>query len=105
MEHRYTLQIRELVVYSFLVFGVLLDQFSTRYGLSLGFVEANPLAHWLMGTGLWFIVDLLLILIIAGLTVFLSKKLENNGRILLIYPLLFGLVRASVGLRNLNLIF
>jgi hypothetical protein len=105
MEHHYTLNIKEVIAYSFLVFGVLLDQFSTRYGLSLGFVEANPIASWLMGTGLWFTIDLVLIMVITGLTAYLSKRFQNYGRILLIYPLLFGLLRASIGLRNLNLIF
>jgi hypothetical protein len=105
MEHHYTISIGEVISYSFLVFGVLLDQFSTKYGLSLGFVEANPLAVLLMGTGLWFIVDVFLIVVIAWLTAYLSKRLEDKGRILLIYPFLFGLMRASAGIRNLNLIF
>jgi hypothetical protein len=84
--------------------GVLLDQITTRYGLHIGYYEANPVALWLIGEGLWFMVDLMLLISIIGLTMYISEKIEFVSKMAFFYPFLLGLLRIYAGIRNLGLI-
>jgi hypothetical protein len=95
---------RNLLAYSVMVGGVLLDQLTTRYGLYIGYYEANPVALWLMGEGLWFTVDIMLLVSIIGLTMYISEKLEFASKMAFFYPFLLGSLRIYAGIRNLGLI-
>ena len=95
---------RNILAYSTMVCGVLLDQLTTRYGLNIGYYEANPVALWLMGEGLWFTVDLMLLISIIGLTTYLIEKIEFVRKMAFFYPFLLGSIRIYAGIRNLGLI-
>jgi len=96
-------QPRTLLAYSIMVTGVLLDQVTTRYGLHIGYYESNPIALWLMGAGLWLIIDIMLLVSIIGLTIYISEKIEPIRRFVYFYPFFLGLIRMYAGIRNLGL--
>lgn len=104
MEYQPSFRSRDFFAYLTLVGGVLFDQFTTRYGLYIGYSETNPVASWLMSAGLWSIVDFMLLVSIIGLTIYVSEKLEKVRRVVFIYPFFFGLVRLYAGIHNLGLI-
>lgn len=104
MEQQYTIHSRDFYAYLILVSGVMLDQLTTRYGLKIGYAEGNPVASWLIGAGLWLIVDLMLLVSVIGLTAYISEKVGKTGRVLLLYPIVFGLIRLYAGIRNLGII-
>jgi hypothetical protein len=103
MEKQPSVTPREFLAYAVLVVGVVMDQFTTRYGLLVGFQESNPVASWLIQTGLWFIVDFMLVVSVIGLSIYVCERLEKVRDFVFFYPFIFGLVRLYAGVRNLGL--
>jgi hypothetical protein len=98
----------KFTVVSMIVFasGCLLDHLTTGYGLSLPYIsEMNPSVLFLIESGIWHVVEVLLISsgICSGYFTILSK---SDGLIGASTIGLFsgGLFRLFAGLHNLNLI-
>jgi hypothetical protein len=88
-----------------LLIGALGDWFSTRLGLSLGFVEGNYIAKMLMSTGSWIQTDFI-ILLICFTVPFLVNQItdEKTPKQLFWMPLAAGLLKLGVSVWNLTLI-
>ncbi len=86
--------------------GVLLDQFSTRFGLkNPNIIEMNNYAVIMMDYGIWIIVDLLAVFITILLTHFIIKFWNFKYRQLIaLFPYTFGVFKLLTGLSNISLI-
>ena len=86
--------------------GVLLDQFSTRFGLkNPNIIEMNNYAVIMMDYGMWIVIDLLAVLITILLTHFLIKCWNFKYRqIIALFPFTFGVLKLVTGLSNISLI-
>ncbi len=86
--------------------GVLLDQFSTRFGLkNPNIIEMNNYAVIMMDYGIWVIVDLLAVFITILLTHFIIKFWNFKYRQLIaLFPYTFGVFKLLTGLSNISLI-
>lgn len=86
--------------------GVLLDQFSTRFGLiNPNIIEMNNYAVIMMDYGIWIIVDLLAVFITILLTHFIIKFWNFKYRQLIaLFPYTFGVLKLLTGLSNISLI-
>ena len=86
--------------------GVLLDQFSTRFGLkNPNIIEMNNYAVIMMDYGIWIIVDLLAVFITILLTHFIIKLWNFKYRQLIaLFPYTFGVLKLLTGLSNISLI-
>lgn len=105
MEFRFRFIEWEAPSYIIALFGVFLDHFSTRLGLSLGLVETNLNAVALMNAGLWLIVDIVLLVGILSTTYLIIHHTEERYRgLMIVFPLLIGFCRMAAAVFNFNLI-
>lgn len=86
--------------------GVLLDQFSTRFGLkNPNIIEMNTYTVIMMDYGIWLIIDLLAVFITILLTHFIIKFWNFKYRqIIALFPYTFGVLKLLTGLSNISLI-
>jgi len=86
--------------------GVLLDQFSTRFGLkNPNIIEMNTYTVIMMDYGIWLIIDLLAVFITILLTHFIIKFWNFKYRQLIaLFPYTFGVLKLLTGLSNISLI-
>ena len=86
--------------------GVLLDQFSTRFGLkNPNIIEMNTYAIIMMDYGIWIIIDLLVVIITILLTHSIIKFWNFKYRqIIALFPFTFGVLKLLTGLSNISLI-
>ena len=98
----------KFVMFSYLLsfIGVLLDQFSTRFGLrNLNIIELNPYSVIMMDYGIWLIIDLMAVLVTILLTHYIIKFWDFKFRQLLaLFPFSFGVLKLVTGLSNIFLI-
>jgi hypothetical protein len=88
-----------------LLIGALGDWFSTRLGLSLGFVEGNRVAQMLMSTGLWIQTDFIMVLLCFTIPLLVNRITNNEmPKKLFWLPLVAGLLKLGVSVWNLTLI-
>ncbi len=88
-----------------LLFSALGDWISTRIGLSLGFMEGNHLAAFLMSQNKWVEVDATLILICFAIPFLVNRFSDDKApRNLFLFPLMAGLLKLGVSLWNVSLI-
>lgn len=96
------------VKYSYLLsfIGVLIDQFSTRFGLkNPNIIEMNTHTVIMMDYGIWIIIDLLAVCITILLTHFIIKFWNFKYRqIIALFPFTFGVLKFVTGLSNISLI-
>jgi len=96
------------VKYSYLLsfIGVLIDQFSTRFGLkNPNIIEMNTHTVIMMDYGIWIIIDLLAVFITILLTHFIIKFWNFKYRqIIALFPYTFGVLKLLTGLSNISLI-
>ena len=105
MEPRFRLSEWEAPSYIIAVVGVLLDHFSTHLGLSQGLSEANVYAAALIDSGLWLIVDTVLIFGILSTTYLIIHHTEERFRwLMLVFPLVLGFFRMAAAIFNFNLL-
>ena len=96
----------ELLMMTVFTSGCIVDHITTFYGLSLPtIVEVNPVVLMLIGSGVWHVVEVLIIAagIFSGLVASSSKS-----RILIAFSMIslamVGLVRLYAGIHNIVLI-
>lgn len=95
----------EPVAYLLLIVGALGDWASTRFGISLGLVEGNPLAASLMSSGHWMMTDFLFVVVCILVPYILNRVVKTRVAGYFIgFPLVAGIVKIGVSLLNLNLI-
>lgn len=88
-----------------LLMGALGDWFSTRLGLSLGFVEGNMVAQILISTGSWIQTDFILVLLCFTIPLLVNRITNNEmPKKLFWLPLVAGLLKIGVSVWNLTLI-
>jgi len=96
------------VKYSYLLsfIGVLIDQFSTRFGLkNPNIIEMNTHTVIMMDYGIWIIIDLLAVFITILLTHFIIKFWNFKYRqIIALFPFTFGVLKFVTGFSNISLI-
>jgi uncharacterized membrane protein len=88
-----------------LIFGALSDWVSTEIGLSLGMVEGNTIAAFLMSQNKWIEVDAILIFVCFIVPFLVSRfSEEKTPKNLFLFPLVAGLLKLGVSLWNISLI-
>ena len=96
--------VQNLAFYT-LMFGALGDWVSTRIGLSLGFMEGNRLAAFLMSQNKWIEVDAILIFVCFVIPFLVNRFSHDRApRNLFLFPLVAGLLKLGVSLWNISLI-
>jgi len=85
--------------------GVILDQLSTRIGLTHPMIyEANHHVKILLDYGLWFYVDITIIIImILVCNLVVDNWNFKNRRVVFFGPLTYGVLKTITGIRNLSL--
>ena len=98
-----------LLKLSYLVsfFGVILDQLSTRIGLTHPIVfETNMSTAYLIGNGLWLYADILALLVCISVSYFFIKRSSFKFRFVIMFlPFTFGFLKVITGISNLLLYF
>jgi hypothetical protein len=95
----------EPVAYILLIVGALGDWVSTRFGISLGLVEGNPVAASLISSGQWIQTDFLFMAACILVPFVLNRIMKTRLSSYFIgFPLVAGIVKIGVSLWNLNLI-
>lgn len=93
------------VAFLVLICGSVGDWVSTRFGLSIGLIEGNPIALELMASGSWIQVDMVMVLICILIPLIVSRFIDSRkGKLLLGFPLVAGLMKIGVAAWNLSLI-
>ncbi len=97
----------EGVAYKLVTLGIILDHLSTRIGLLNPMIkELNPFTVMLSQRGLWLPFDIFMLCISVGLPALLIQKTNLAGRkVILLFPLLFGVARLGAAVHNMALIF
>ena len=92
-------------VFFTLLIGTLGDWISTKIGLSLGLVEGNCLAAFLMNKGAWIQSDFMIISICFLVPFLVYNYTEMRApRTLFLFPLMAGLLKILVSVWNISLI-
>jgi hypothetical protein len=93
------------LTYLALLIGLTIDHITTYIGINyFNLYEANAIARSLMNLGIWSYVDIIICLIFIKSLQFIVSRYKE-GKILLIFPLLTGILRIMVGISNLLLFF
>ena len=94
-------------VYLFPMVGYIIDQISTRIGLSNpSFQELNPLTEQLLHAGLWFYFDTAVAFaIISSTYLIISKWGFRYKSLVLLTPLTYGHMKLITGINNFFLYF
>ena len=89
-------------VYLLPMVGYIIDQTSTRIGLSNpAFQELNPLTEHLLQAGLWFYFDAAVAIAIISSTYLIIRKWSFRYRsLVLLTPLTYGLMKVLTGISN-----
>ena len=87
--------------------GVILDQLSTRIGLTHPQVfETNMYASYLMGNGIWLHADILALLVCISVSYIFIKRSSFKFRFVIMFlPFTFGFLKVITGISNLILYF
>ena len=98
-------KIQKMAIFT-LFFGAIGDWVSTKIGLSLGLMEGNRIAAFLMNQGAWIQVDLLLICICFAIPFLLKNFIDRETpKKLFLFPLIAGLLKLGVSIWNLSVLF
>ena len=94
-------------VYLLPIVGYIIDQMSTRIGLSNpALQELNPLTEQLLQVGLWLYVDAAVAIAIISFTYLIVRKWGFRYRnLVLLTPLTYGLMKVLTGISNFILYF
>jgi hypothetical protein len=89
-----------------LIVGVLGDELTTFHGISTGrFVEVNPIARNLIETGIWSLLDILLLSVCFSLSYIIVRKNKNElSQIISLFPIISGIIRLLAFFSNLFLL-
>ncbi len=89
-----------------LIIGAFGDWVSTKLGLSVGLIEGNHLAAYLMSKSMWMQVDSVLILACFSIPFLVNHfSKEKAPRSLFWFPLIAGILKLGVSLWNISVIF
>ena len=97
----------EFVSYLFAIIGVFGDQMTTRLSIMrYNIIEFNPLTRMLIEQNIWLVSDMLILVLLIGITHILVRK-ENikSSSIMLTYPLILGVFRLVATIWNLQFLF
>ena len=96
----------EGIAYKLVTLGIILDHLSTRIGLMNPMIkEFNPFTVMLSQQGLWLPFDIFMLYISVGLPALIMQKTNLAGRkVILLFPLLFGVARLGAAVHNMALI-
>jgi hypothetical protein len=96
----------EGIAYKLVTLGIILDHLTTRIGLlNPKIKEFNPFTVTLSQRGLWLPFDIFMLYISVCLPLFIIQKTNLAGRkVILLFPLLFGVARLGAALHNIALI-
>lgn len=87
----------EPIVYIVLITGAVGDWISTKIGLSIELIEANPVARGLMSSGSWVQTDFLLVLLCIALPFLVNRRFQSKvSKSLLCFPICAGLAKIAV---------
>lgn len=89
-----------------LITGVIGDELTTYNGLFTGkFVEVNPFTRSLIKTGIWSLLDVLVIFVCLSLSYIVAKNNKNKlSKIVSFIPMISGIVRLISFISNLFLL-
>jgi hypothetical protein len=96
----------ELLAMILFTSGCIVDHVSTHYGLSLPTVEeANPVVLFMIGTGIWNAVEIMIIVMGNSSGFILSGTKSRNLVTMFVFTLMaVGIVRLYAGVHNIVLI-
>ena len=94
----------EGLAYILSICGIIMDQLSTRMGLSRpDIIELNPRAAYLMNLGIYLYFDMFIVFLIIILCYMMIKFWSFKNRwVILFLPLTFGILRLSTGILNIH---
>jgi phosphotransferase system glucose/maltose/N-acetylglucosamine-specific IIC component len=94
----------EFVSYLFAIIGVFGDQITTRLSImKYNIIESNPLARMLIEHNMWLVFDVLILLIMIGITHTIVKKQKTQSfSIMLTFPFILGFFRLIASIWNLQ---
>lgn len=92
----------ELISYLFAIIGVFGDQTTTRLSLMrYNIIELNPLARMLIEHNMWLVVDMLILVLLIGIThILVRKDKTHSSSIMLTFPLILGVFRVIATIWN-----
>jgi hypothetical protein len=96
----------ELLAMMIFTTGCIVDHITTYYGLSVPTIEeANPVVLFMIGTGIWNAVDILII-VMGNSTGFILSGEKSRGimTMLIVTLVVAGLVRMVAGVHNIMLV-
>ena len=96
----------ELLAMILFTSGCIVDHITTYYGVSLPTVkETNPVVLFMIGAGVWHVVEILIILLGTTSGFILSGTKSRNLVTMLVFTLMtVGIVRLYAGVHNIVLI-
>jgi len=94
----------EIFSYIISICGIMMDQFSTRMGLSRpDIIELNPRAVYLMNLGIYLYVDVFTAFLIITFCYLIIKYWNfKNKQVILFLPFIFGILRLLTGILNIH---
>lgn len=96
----------ELLAMMLFTTGCVVDHITTYYGLSLPTIEeANPVVLFMIGTGIWNAVEIMIIAMGNSTGLILSSTRSRKLASMLVFTLMtVGIVRLCAGVHNIVLI-